>query len=158
MPSLNKPGLDAKDARNRALSWLARREYGRTELIGKLVQRGCEEGVAAQVVATLVAEGLVSDERFVEALLHVRQVRGYGPLYIRRELDEKGIARDMIERWLDAGSRDWVELVKRVNKKKFGGKQPGNFAERAKRTRFLQSRGFSHEQIRQALGSDDVDD
>ena len=100
----------------------------------------------------------MSDERFIEALLHVRRVRGYGPLYIRREMEEKGIARDMIERWLDAGSRDWVEDVKRVNKKKYGEKQPGTLAERAKRTRFLQSRGFTHEQIRQALGSDDVDD
>jgi regulatory protein len=140
------------------LSWLARREYGRAELIGKLVQRGCGEEDAGRIVAALVAEGLVSDERFVEALLHVRRVRGYGPLYIRRELEEKGIDRSMIERWLDIGSRDWVEDVKRVNKKKFGGKQPVSLAERAKRTRFLQYRGFTHEQIRQALGSDGVDD
>ena len=158
MPSLDKPGLDAKEARNRALSWLARREYGRAELIGKLVQRGCEEQAAAGIVAALAAEGLVSDERFVEALLHVRRVRGYGPLYIRRELEEKGIERSTIERWLDVGSRDWVEDVKRVNKKKFGGKQPASLAERAKQTRFLQSRGFTHEQIRQALGNNDVGD
>ena len=158
MPSLNKPGLDAKEARNRALSWLARREYGHQELIRKLVQRGCEEDAATQIVAALVAEGLVSDERFVEALLHVRRVRGYGPLYIRREMEEKGIARSMVGRWLDVGSRDWVEDVKRVNKKKYGEKQPASLAERAKRTRFLQSRGFTHEQIRKALGSDDVDD
>ena len=158
MPSLDKPGLDAKEARNRALSWLARREYGRAELIGKLVQRGCEEEAAARIVAALTAEGLVSDDRFIEALLHVRRVRGYGPLYIRRELEEKGIDRGTIEHWLDAGSRDWVEDVKRVNKKKFGGEQPASLAERAKRTRFLQSRGFTHEQIRRALGSDDVDE
>ena len=158
MPSLDKPGLDAKEARNRALSWLARREYGRAELIGKLVQRGCEEQAAAGIVAALTAEGLVSDERFIEALLHVRRVRGYGPLYIRRELEEKGIDRGSIERWLDIGSRDWVEDVKRVNKKKFGGKQPASLAERAKQTRFLQYRGFTHEQIRQALGNNDVGD
>ena len=122
------------------------------------MQRGCEEDAAARVVAALVAEGLVSDERFIEALLHVRRVRGYGPLYIRRELEEKGIDRSTIERWLDVGSRDWVEDVKRVNKKKFGGKQPASLAERAKQTRFLQYRGFTHEQIRQALGSNDVGD
>jgi len=55
--------------------------------MGKLVQRGCEEEAAARIVAALTAEGLVSDERFIEALLHVRRVRGYGPLYIRRELE-----------------------------------------------------------------------
>jgi len=122
------------------------------------VQRGCEEQAAAGIVAALAAEGLVSDERFVEALLHVRRVRGYGPLYIRRELEEKGIERSTIERWLDVGSHDWVEDVKRVNKKKFGGKQPASLAERAKQTRFLQSRGFTHEQIRRALGNNDVGD
>ena len=122
------------------------------------MQRGCEEQAAAGIVAALAAEGLVSDERFIEALLHVRRVRGYGPLYIRRELEEKGIDRSTIERWLDVGSRDWVEDVKRVNKKKFGGKQPTSLAERAKQTRFLQYRGFTHEQIRQALGSNDVGD
>jgi regulatory protein len=158
MPSLDKPGLDAKEARNRALSWLARREYGYAELIGKLVQRGCDEEIASQIVAALASEGLVSDERFIEALLHVRRVRGYGPLYIRRELEEKGIDRSMIERWLDVGSRDWVEDVRRVNKKKYGGKLPASLAERAKQTRFLQYRGFTHEQIRQALGSDVDDD
>ena len=140
------------------MSWLARREYGRAELMGKLVQRGCEEETAAGIVVALAAEGLVSDERFVEALLHVRRVRGYGPLYIRRELEEKGIDRGTIERWLDVGSHDWVEDVKRVNKKKFGGKQPASLAERVKQTRFLQYRGFTHEQIRRALGSDSVDD
>ena len=109
-------------------------------------------------MAELVAEGLVSDERFVEALLHVRRTRGYGPLYVRRELQEKGIDRSVIERWLDIDSRDWVEDVKRVYKKKFGGKQPASLTERAKRTRFLQQRGFTHDQIRQALGTNDAGD
>jgi regulatory protein len=121
------------------------------------VQRGCEEDTAARIVAGLVAEGSVSDERFIEALLHVRRVRGYGPLYIRRELEEKGIDRSTIEHWLDVSSRDWVEDVKRVYKKKFGGKKPASLAERAKQTRFLQYRGFTHEQIRRALGSDGID-
>jgi regulatory protein len=137
---------------------LARREYGRRELIQKLVQRGCAEDDAARIVAELAADGLVSDERFFEALLHVRRVRGYGPLYIRRELEEKGIDRESIQRWLDVGSHDWVEDAKRVYKKKFGGKQPANIAERAKQTRFLQYRGFTHEQIRKALASDGAND
>ena len=155
MLSLDKPSLDAKEARNRALSWLARREYGRAELLEKMLQRGCAEQDAADIVAALVAEGLVSDQRYVEALLHERRVRGYGPLYIRRELQEKGIDRNTIERWLDAGSRDWIEIVRRVSKKKFGESRPASLAQRVKQTRFLQYRGFTHEQIQQAFGSDD---
>jgi regulatory protein len=106
------------------------------------------------VVAALAAADLISDERFVEALLHARRARGYGPLYIRRELEEKGIARSVIDRWLDLRSREWLEDLRRVKKKKFGGRQPANLVERARQTRFLQYRGFTHEQIREILGSD----
>jgi len=158
MPSLDKPGLDAKEARNRALSWLARREYGRAELMGKLVQRGCEEEAAAGIVAALTAEGLVSDERFIEALLHVRRVRGYGPLYIRRELEEKGIDRGTIERWLDIGSRDWVEDVKRVNKKKFGGSSRQVLRSAPSRRAFCSIAVLPMSRLRQALGNNDVGD
>jgi regulatory protein len=122
-------------------------------LLDKLQERGCDEAVATQVVAALDTEGLISDERFVEALLHARRTRGYGPLYIRRELEEKGVARGVIERWLDPRSRDWIEDLRRVKKKKFGGKQPVSLTERARQTRFLQYRGFTHEQIREILGS-----
>jgi len=137
------------------MGWLTRREYGRRELIDKLVDRGCAEPVAHETVAALAAEGLVSDDRFIEALLHVRRVRGYGPLYIRRELEEKGIERSAIERWLETASAEWLDDLRRVRKKKFGGRQPASLAERARQTRFLQSRGYTHEQIRTVLGSDD---
>ena len=137
------------------MGWLTRREYGRRELIDKLVERGCAEPLAHETVAALAAEGLVSDDRFIEALLHVRRVRGYGPHYIRRELEEKGIERSAIERWLETASDDWLDDLRRVRKKKFGGRQPASLAERARQTRFLQSRGYTHEQIRTVLGSDD---
>lgn len=123
-----------------------------------MLRRGCGDQDAAGIVAALVAEGLVSDERFVENLLHVRRTRGYGPLYIRRELQEKGVDIDIIQRWLDVESNDWIEHVRRVYKKKFGGKRAASLTERAKRTRFLQQRGFTHDQIRQALGSNDAGD
>jgi regulatory protein len=87
--------------------------------------------------------------------VHVRRARGYGPLYIRRELEDKGIERGRIEQWLDPRHRDWLAELQRVKKKKFGGRKPASLAERAKQTRFLAARGFSHEQIRQVLGSDD---
>ena len=102
-----------------------------------------------------MAENMVSDERFIEALIHARRARGYGPLYIRRELEEKGIDRGLIERALDPRSNAWLDDLRQVQTKKFGGRKPASLAERARQTRFLQHRGFSHEQIRQVLGSDD---
>jgi regulatory protein len=124
-------------------------------LRAKLTDRGCSEALAAEVAAALAAEGLVSDERFVEALIHARRARGYGPLFIRRELEERRIGRELIGRWVNPGDREWIEDLRRVKKKKFGGRRPASLAERARQTRFLQSRGFTHEQIRAVLGSDD---
>jgi len=97
----------------------------------------------------------VSDERFVEALVHARRARGCGPLVIRRELEAKGIDRATVGRWVDPASREWLDDLRRLQKKKFGGKKPATLAERARQTRFLQYRGFTRDQIRIVLGSDD---
>jgi len=151
------PDVDPKQARQLALSWLARREHSRKELYIKLQRKGCGEPVAEQVLDQLERERLLSDDRFIESLMQVRRRRGYGPLRIRQELQEKGVAPEAIERWLDVGSRDWIEDLKRVRHKKFGGILPKGYAERATQARFLQYRGFTFEQIQQVLNTREVD-
>ena len=136
---------------------LARREHSRLELHTKLLRKGCQETVAAQIVEQLQQERLLSEERFVESLVSVRRSRGYGPVRIQRELLDKGIAPEAVERTVDAGSRDWIEQLMRVWQKKFGGQYPRSYAERAKQARFLQFRGFTYEQIQQALNPRDND-
>jgi regulatory protein len=143
--------MDAAEARQAALRMLTRREHGRKELEGKLINKGCTADIAAQVAAGLEAEGLLSDDRFVEALVRVRRQRGCGPLRIQKELQQKGVAEDVVERWLDVAGDDWVEAVKRVCRRKYGGKVPKSLSARAKQARFLQYRGFTFDQIRQAL-------
>lgn len=105
----------------------------------------------------LAAEGLLSDERFAEILVRSRRERGHGPLRITKELEEKGLAQDAIERWVDPRSRDWIAQASRVRRRKFGARPPKDYAERAKQARFLQYRGFTFEQIKRALskGSED---
>ncbi len=103
----------------------------------------------------LQREGLVSDERFTEMLVRARRARGFGPLWIKRELQEKGVAGELIGERLDVAGREWTEEIRRVRQKKFGSKPPRNFAERARQARFLQYRGFTHDQIRSAFEYDD---
>jgi regulatory protein len=113
--------------------------------------------VAAQVVERLRAERLLSDERFIEALISAKRRRGQGPLRVRQELEKKGIAREVIEQWLDPRGREWIELLEEVRRKKFGARQPKNYAERAKQARFLQYRGFTSDQIQQVLNARDIE-
>lgn len=101
----------------------------------------------------MVAQGLLSDERFAEVLVRSRRQRGYGPVRIRKELVEKGLAPEAIERWVDIHSDDWIAELQRVRRKKFGARAPKSFAERARQARFLQYRGFTYEQIQQVFSS-----
>ena len=134
-----------------AMQWLARREHSRRELQDKLSKKGCDAALAAEVVNKLESERLVSDDRFMESLIRARRNRGYGPLRIQKELQEKGVAPEAIAGWLDATSREWVDDIRRVQRKKFGGRIPKSYAERARQARFLQYRGFTYDQIQQLL-------
>ncbi len=116
-----------------------------------MLKKGCAEAIAAEVVRQLEAERLLSDDRFMESLIRARRNRGYGPLRIQKELQEKGVAPEAIANWLDFTSREWVDDIRRVQRKKFGGKTPRSYAERARQARFLQYRGFTYDQIQQLL-------
>ncbi len=130
---------------------LARREHGEQELLVKLVAKGCEQEIAAAVIAELKGKDLVSDRRFVEVLVGNRMRRGHGPLRIRHELQQRGIGQALIEDTVDANDPMWLAQLREVWVKKFGGGAPDNYREWARQARFLQGRGYSAEQIKQIV-------
>lgn len=135
-----------------AMDYLSRREHATHELFQKLLAK--EEYDADEIseaLALLADQGLLSDERFTEAFINQRLNRGYGPLKIRSELRQKGVSDAMIERFLDERDAQWQESALAVRIKKFGSEKPSDLKETARQTRFLQSRGFSHEQTRYAM-------
>ena len=133
------------------MQYLARREHSRSELYDKLLKKGCAEALAAETVNRLEQERFVSDDRFMESLIQARRSRGYGPLRIQKELQEKGVTAEAIERWLDVSGREWLEDIRRVQRKKFGARLPKSYPERARQARFLQYRGFTYDQIQKVL-------
>lgn len=133
------------------MQYLARREHSRSELHDKLLKKGCAEALAEETVKRLEQERLVSDDRFMESLIQARRNRGYGPLRIQKELQDKGVTAEAIERWLDVSGREWLEDIRRVQRKKFGARLPKSYPERARQARFLQYRGFTYDQIQKVL-------
>lgn len=127
---------------------LARREHSEKELCRKLTGRDFQTDEVAHVVTQLKKEGLQSDRRFTDALVHNRIEKGYGPAWIARELREKGVDDDLIANALHTGEVDWSACAIRVREKKFGQAKPGNYREQAKQSRFLQYRGFTGDLIR----------
>lgn len=138
-----------------AVRLLARREHSVEELRQKLQGRGYPEPAIETVLERLKARKLVSNERFVASFVHHHAQRGQGPVRIRAELRQQRIAADLADAALDAADFDWIAQARATRQRKFGVSPPRTLAERAKQARFLQYRGFSSDQIRAALKSDE---
>ena len=148
--------LDPIEARKKAMDYLARREHGRGELIDKLTRFGFDPDVADAAVEQLVEDGLQSDARFAEAFVRSRINQGKGPVRIRADLRERGLAGGAIDLALEDAGEDWHALARDVRLKKFGPDTPLEFKEKARQMRFLQSRGFEQDHIQAAVSSDGV--
>jgi len=145
--------VTAVDVRRAAMDLLARREHSRQELQRKLARRfAVDAEVIFSVINQLTQEGLQSDQRLAEALLRYRSNRGQGPLKIKAEMREKCIESDLIEQIFDEANIDWFDLALRVLEKRYGDGSAVDASERAKRTRFLQQRGFSFDHIQTVMG------
>lgn len=145
------PVDDPAVLRHAALDLLARREHSFRELETKLGQRFGAGAPVTAVVSRLRDEGLQSDERFAEALVRAQQRRGYGPLRIRQELLERGVAREVASSCLDDASEEWAETARRWRVRRHGHESIAGAEERARISRQLQRRGFTAAQIRFAL-------
>lgn len=133
---------------------LARREHSVVELRAKLVAREFAPDAIDAAIDSLVSEGLISDDRFAAAFVASRVRRGQGPIRIRGELKQRGVAASLIDTHLEKAEVDWLGLARDVREKKFGPAGALAYRDRARQSRFLQQRGFSSDQIRAAFGDD----
>lgn len=146
--------------RARALQYLARREYSRAELRGKLLPHaddgfGEPEDLDA-LLDDLTSCGWLSDERAATQLLHARRSR-FGAQRIAQELRQRGIAEELIADALPGLKETELDAAREVWRKKFGA-LPQDVREKARQVRFLQSRGFSLDVIFKILQADNPED
>jgi regulatory protein len=141
----------SKEIRKKAMDFLARREYGRDELVKKLADKGYKRSVVEDELHSLAEEGLQSDTRFAESFVQSRINQGKGPVRIRADLRQRGIRDGVIEGALEEAAGDWYELAREQRVKKFGEAVPDDFKEKARQMRFLQYRGFEQDHIQSAF-------
>jgi len=139
-----------KEIRKKAMDFLARREYGQTELIKKLADKGYTFRMVEQEIQKLTEERLQSDDRFAEAFVQSRINQGKGPVRIRLDLGQRGISDAVIEMAIDESTADWHGLACEVRLRKFGVAVPADFKAKAKQMRFLQYRGFEQDHVQGA--------
>jgi regulatory protein len=157
LPAPSAPPRDS--ARTAALRLLSRRDLTRAELTVRLLERGYPPSDVDTVVSQLVADRSVDDQR--AALSHVRlasRVKGRGRLRIRRELEARGITRDVAQSAVgELSADDDLKTIRRyLEKKRVGAGSPPS--ERRRVFQQLVRRGFPADAIAKALRMDDDDE
>ncbi|MFL9608734.1 recombination regulator RecX [Methylobacillus sp. Pita2] len=142
----NKP---ATSLRERALAYLARREYSYQELLHKLSPHAGEEDDLPALLEDFKKRGWLSDTRYTEQIVHARKGR-YGSLRVAHELRQHGVSDELIGKAVAGMAPDELEAATAVYRKKFS-QPPQSREEWAKQARFLQGRGFGFEVIRKVL-------
>ena len=143
----------AEELRARALRLLARREHSRLELRRKLASHAPSAEALDRLIEELAARKQVSDERYAGERVHVLS-RRYGASRIRQDLKSRGDDDDTAARATAAAAASDPERARAIYARRYRV-PPADPAERAKRMRFLQGRGFSHAIIRSLTGGDE---
>lgn len=141
---------NAMSIRQRALGFLARREYSRLELKRKLAPHTEDESEVDALLEDFQKRGWLSEERYTEQIIHARRSK-FGTQRIVQELRDKGVGEDAISAALPELKDSELETARAVWAKKFGT-PPQDAKEKAKQVRFLASRGFPMGVIFRVLG------
>lgn len=155
-PGKKKPQVSL---RQRALDYLAKREYSVAELAQKLNTVARQYELDAEEIPEILADfkkrNWVSDTRFTEQILHARKSK-FGSVRIAHELREKGVSDELISEAVQDVKIDELANAKTVWRKKYDA-PPKTREEWAKQARFLQSRGFGFEIIKKVINEQEED-
>jgi len=135
-----------------AVRYLARQSFSAATLTQRLRRAGVSESDAEAVVADCTRLGFVNDELYARDCVDMLASRGCGKLKIRNELKRRGVASEApeamsalpeteLERAMDAASYKRRLLNRESDPRKL----------REKLWRFLISRGFTPDIIREAV-------
>lgn len=138
----------ALDAAAKQLSYRALSEK---MLRDKLLDKGHDEQATDYALAWLAERRLLNDAAYAESVVRSCARKGYGQMRIRQELTRRGIDRETAKAALQDFSPDRAQLVALLDKRLRGDVSDRREIDKA--VAFLQRRGFSWQDIRDALAA-----
>jgi len=152
VPAEDEAGGDrAREAFEKGLAALRRRERGTAELADWLRRRGFEPAEVSSALARLTEVGELDDRRFATRFAEdKRELRGWGPERIREALAARGIPHELVELALSAdGHAHQLERAEALLAER--GKALGSEADRARALSYLTRRGYDYELAYEAV-------
>ena len=147
-------GGSQEEALRRALKFLGYRARSEAEVRAKLTQLSFPQKIIDTSLRKLRSLNFLNDETFARGWARERaEGRGYGPLRIERELQQKGIAKSLIGQIVKEtfGRQETKERAKQLLEKRFRGKDLSNARIFHRAITFLQRRGYRNSVIAEVL-------
>ena len=135
-------------ARERALALVSCSLMSHKELVNKLIRKGEEPDTAEYCALWLEDNGFLNDESYSAAVARHYTAKGYGAGRIRAELSRRGINRELWDGAVNSVSGSNEKIDKFISSRL---KDPTDKDEVRKLCASLYRRGFSWEEIRQAM-------
>ncbi len=147
-----KPKRQGPSLKARAVAMLSRREHSRVELARKLAAHVDPDDPAQleRVLDELQRDNWLSNERFAQNLVHRRAPRK-GAALVLQELRQHGLSDEQLGDIRQQLQSTEVQRAAEVWQKKFG-RVPADAKDYARQFRFMASRGFSPQCLRQIIG------
>ncbi len=130
-----------------SLRILAGRDMSRAEFVRKLAGKDFTALEAEQAADWCIAEGWLNEARYAENASRRLSAR-YGASRVAQKLRQKGVTAEQVDSGMAALKETEAARAREVWERKFV-QAPADGAEKAKQSRYLQSRGFSFDAIRQ---------
>lgn len=149
---------EAGKATEAAYRFLSTRPRSIFEVRKKLERRGFCDDTIEKVIIKLKELNLLNDEEFaLQTVRYLAEVKKYGPYFSAHRLREKGIDARTAEMALNKiySNVDEKEAARRLILKKAPGR-PTSGNEKGKLGRYLQSKGYTWETIKEVL--EELDD
>lgn len=145
---LKKLSADDK-AYGLTLAYIARRQRSEWELRDYLKRKGYEPELAQQIVERIRRIGFINDKAFAEAWVrNRRQLKSASTRRISQELKQKRVSETIITEVLQSDEVDDRAALQEMIAKK---RRQTKYQDTLKLMQYLARRGFSYDDIKQAL-------
>ncbi|CDQ42087.1 recombination regulator RecX [Virgibacillus salexigens] len=137
-----------------AIHYLSYRMRTKKEIHDYLVQKEVEPDHIPVIINKLTNEKLIDDRQFAEMFIRTRiNTSSKGPMVIRRELSDKGVAMSIIDESLHQYSdQAQFEKVQKLVDKKFQQKKKDSFRKQIQNLQAsLQQKGFTQDVVQAVL-------
>lgn len=157
----NKKEMTGQQAYQKLTDLCARSEHCQQEMIEKMRQWGVSEEEQAQVMARLVKERYVDDERFARAFIYDKiRYNKWGRRKVEQALWMKHIDEHVSKPILDeVDDEEYLNILRPMLKQKRKGiNAKSEYEATMKLIKFALSRGFSMDIIKQCIEVEDEDE